>query len=115
MSIETDLAVRVIAAIGRWIKQEQGGRDEGSVPRLAFKFCGGCNPEIERTLLVSAVRDGLGSIVEEVSPEGSPNLLVVVNGCATACPEMENLRAIAPAILPINGRTVLEIESGRRR
>lgn len=57
-------------------------------PSVEVKFCGGCNPEIDRGRLVREVKALIGDAVNLNSFE-SPDLLLLVNGCAHACLDEE--------------------------
>lgn len=59
--------------------------------RIAVKYCGGCNPVIERTRVVEEIESQL----REKKPDwklapisaGNFDLLLLVNGCSVACTE----------------------------
>jgi len=55
---------------------------------IEVKYCGGCNPEIDRGRLVREVKAVIGDLVNFDSFE-SPDLLLLVNGCAHACLDEE--------------------------
>jgi hypothetical protein len=57
-------------------------------PSVDVKYCGGCNPEIDRGRLVREVKALMGDSVSFDSSE-SPDLLLLVNGCAHACLDEE--------------------------
>ena len=57
-------------------------------PSVEVKYCGGCNPEIDRGRLVREVKALMGDSVDFDQSE-SPDLLLLVNGCAHACLDEE--------------------------
>lgn len=55
--------------------------------KLAFKFCGGCNPSIDRLelrdkILLDLEKTGWALVEPEMD---SVQLLIIINGCPTAC------------------------------
>jgi hypothetical protein len=61
--------------------------------RVRVKYCGGCNPEIDRGGVVkeleAQIRSG-GDDVVIVTGEGDADLLLLVQGCARACLEEDH-------------------------
>jgi hypothetical protein len=58
--------------------------------KIGIKYCGGCNPGFDRTDLVRKIKKELKDIVEFVSTEDSSiEGLLVVEGCSTACVDLE--------------------------
>lgn len=86
-TVEEFLSQKAIEEIERWLK------DEGSfnLPRLAIKFCGGCNPSYERGEISRIIRERLLN-VRLVSADEEADLLIIINGCNSSCaqrPEIE--------------------------
>lgn len=68
--------------------------------KVALKYCGGCNPDYERTDFFEAVKRLAGDEVVWVRPEDDDyQAVLVICGCPTACPDIE-----APA-----GATVIRV------
>jgi hypothetical protein len=108
---EEKLAREAIARIRGWIEDESKARKGGSFsPALGVKFCGGCNPVIERGALAQAIREGLSGMVRWVPWEEGADLVLIINGCVIACAERAEVQKKAGAILTVEGNTVSEIE-----
>jgi hypothetical protein len=56
--------------------------------RLAVKYCGGCNPDYDRGDLVEKMCNLLSQKVLMVDPEEDPDVVIAVQGCATACADL---------------------------
>jgi sulfite reductase beta subunit-like hemoprotein len=81
------LAQKAIQEIEKWL------REEGAFapPRLAIKFCGGCNPAYERSDVAQIIEESLPN-VRWVSADAEADLLIIINGCNSSCaqrPEIE--------------------------
>ncbi len=64
---------------------------------IRLKYCGGCNPEIDRGAIVKRLeglieREGLG--VQFTTTEEKVDLLILINGCPHACIEGEDMHNI---------------------
>ncbi len=77
---EKELASQAIDQIRGWLEQERKTRGEEFIPRMAIKFCGGCNPIIEREVLAQTVEQGLTGRVLRVAWEEKPDLVLIING-----------------------------------
>lgn len=67
---------------------------EMEVLRLKVKYCGGCNPDIDRGKVVEGlieVMTGAGLAVKLCSDD--PEVVLLVNGCPHACLEQDDLPA----------------------
>ena len=109
MSEEEKLAREALQKVRVWLEKEKEARGGGSTPRLAIKFCGGCNPVIERGEVARKIREELAG-ARWVSWEGESDLLVVINGCPTACAEREEICKNSKANLVIQPGGVSHIE-----
>ncbi len=109
MSEEQKLARQALQKIRVWLGNEKEVRRGGSILRLAVKYCGGCNPLIERGEVAREIREELPG-ARWVSWEGESDLLVVINGCPTACAEREEIRKNSKASLVIHPGGVSDIE-----
>jgi hypothetical protein len=66
------------------------GLDGGDRRRIALKFCGGCNPDYERTAYWEAIRLAAGETVQWVRLEDDDyQAVLLICGCPTACPRDE--------------------------
>ena len=64
---------------------------------IRLKYCGGCNPEIDRGAVVKRLerlinKEGIG--VQFTTTGEKVDLLLLVNGCPHACIEEENLNSV---------------------
>lgn len=110
MYAEEELAGQVIVRIQGWLKQEKIVRGKEFIPCLAVKFCGGCNPTIDRGMLAQAIREALTGSVHWVSWEENPDLVLIINGCLTACADRTVIQKNARASLAIEGNSLSGIE-----
>jgi len=62
---------------------------------VGLRYCGGCNPEIDRPGLIDHLKEGIegrGIIIEFITDkETKTDLLLLVNGCKHACLEQKYL------------------------
>ena len=86
-----------------------------SLPRLAVKFCGGCNPVIDRGQLARSIRENLTGLVRWVSAEEETDLLLLICGCLTACAERPAVTEKAAEYLVIGGESFSSIKSGGKQ
>ena len=60
-------------------------------------YCGGCNPQIDRSRMVTELREGLNTMglkVDFTSLRDRPvDMVILVNGCKHACLEAKSLKA----------------------
>jgi hypothetical protein len=113
VSEEEDLAREALQKIRGWLKKKEKCVGGESIPRLAVKFCGGCNPVIERGEVARKIRKELAG-ARWGSWEKESDLLVVINGCPTACAEREEIHKNSKASLIIHPGGVSGIEVTHR-
>ena len=62
---------------------------------IGLRYCGGCNPQIDRSRLIEDLREGLknrGLKVDFITDkERATDIILVVNGCKHACFDEEYL------------------------
>jgi hypothetical protein len=97
-------AVSRIQTLRRRRKQR---RKNPPPPRLALKFCGGCNPEIDRGLVARRIREELGGRVSWLPGDEEADFILIINGCRTACGDTAEARSGRPAVV-LSGETVGE-------
>ena len=85
-----------------------------SLPHLAIKFCGGCNPVIDRGPLARSIRENLRGLVHWVPAEEETDLLLIICGCLTACAEQPGVTDPAAEYLVIGGESFSPIKTGGR-
>ncbi len=113
VSEEEKLARAALAKIRSWLEKRKPVPGVQSFLRLAIKFCGGCNPSIERGLVARLIREDLTENVLWVSPDEEVDLLLVISGCFTACVERKDLREKAAYCLSISGPRISDITRER--
>jgi hypothetical protein len=106
---EDELAREALLRIRAWLGKEVVSRQGEFYPRLAFKFCGGCNPAIERGEVAQKIRQELNPIVNWVSWEEGSDLVIIINGCSTACAEDGEIQKRASANLVVQLDRVSEV------
>lgn len=79
--------------------------------KLKLKFCGGCNPIFDRSAMARRIIERLhwrlqqrGEELELVS--FNADLALVVNGCGSACADLEAIRDQTRAMVMVNGESV---------
>ena len=107
---EEELARKVIGEIRDWLEEEKKSRGEHFGPRGAIRFCGGCNPSIERGMVAEIIQRNLAGIVRWVSWEEEADLLLLINGCLSACADQEEIPKKASTILTVQVNMILKGE-----
>ena len=75
--------------------------------RLGIKYCGGCNPRIDRKLLTKRLREKLNpdTCAFEYFDFHDCEAVLVVNGCSLACAEIpKSANTITVSGLEIEGK-----------
>jgi hypothetical protein len=84
------------------------GNKRYPVKTIIIKYCGGCNPVINRSKIVDEVKQGLPpdiSLVKEQTPK-KPELGIMMCGCSSACLDREEIRRLAPKWIVVGGNYV---------
>jgi len=100
LSEEEKLAREALQKIRLWLAKEKEAGGLVSIPRLAVKFCGGCNPVIERGEIARKILEELAE-ARWVSWEEESDLVLIINGCFTACAERAEIQRNSRACLVI--------------
>ncbi len=110
---EAALAQQALDKIQAWAKKiaAAGGK---MPPRLAIKFCGGCNPVIERGVVARIIRESLSVKIKWVAADEEEDLLIILSGCLTSCADRPEVCARAVEALNISCGMVSEIKRGGR-
>lgn len=103
--LEESLIREAVSRIRKWVRQKGRGQERLTPPRLAFKFCGGCNPVIERGLVAQKIREALAAEVSWVSGNEENEFLLIINGCRTACSDTDEIRSKRPVAV-VSGDSV---------
>jgi 3-hydroxyacyl-[acyl-carrier-protein] dehydratase len=75
---------------------------------IGLKFCGGCNPVIDRSALVQEIRKLLSPVCKmETEQSAEPwEKAVLVCGCPTACADKPTLRSLAKQWIRVSGQMI---------
>ena len=61
--------------------------------KVGIKYCGGCNPYYDRVALVKLIESRLRGKVKFVAPDcDHVDLVLVVEGCQTACADLSSFQ-----------------------
>jgi hypothetical protein len=107
---EERLAREVVARIRTWAEKRKRAAGADSLPHLAIKFCGGCNPIIDRGQLARSIREHLTGLVRWVPPEEEVDLLLIISGCLTACVDRPEVTEKAAEYFVIAGSRIVFIQ-----
>jgi hypothetical protein len=99
VTLEEILIREAVSRIRKWLQEKGQGKENISLPRVGIKFCGGCNPVIERGLVAQRIRRELEEEARWVSEEEEPDFLLIVNGCRTACADTSEVRSGRPVVV----------------
>ncbi len=103
---EAFLAARAVWEIKSWLKEGKVAH----LPRLAIKFCGGCNPAYERGEVAQMIKKELAGVIWE-SPEAEVDLLIMINGCNAACSQRTEVEDRGRFCLAVGADDISEIYS----
>ena len=78
---------------------------------VGLRYCGGCNPEIDRPGLINHLKERIerkGIIAEFITnKETATDLILLINGCKHACLEQKYLtNSQNPPIISVRGEMV---------
>lgn len=77
--------------------------------RIALKFCGSCNPEIDLSSLSAELRRLIGNHENyELVPIDFPNIdiLIILCGCRRACADRDEIKSSARHSLVVSGENL---------
>ncbi|HON59737.1 MAG TPA: hypothetical protein P5040_00355 [Smithella sp.] len=76
--------------------------------RIGVKYCGGCNPRIDRVKLAQDIIQPLppGFVLTEASFDEPWDIGILICGCPAACAEKPELKSLARNWLIIAGETI---------
>jgi hypothetical protein len=97
--LEEALIREAVSRIRKWLREKGREGKTFSPPRLALRFCGGCNPIIERGVVGQKIRENLASEVKWVSGDDEKDFLLIINGCRTACADTNEIRGGHPVVI----------------
>jgi len=110
MGKEEETAREAVGRIRSWLGGNPTFGREGNLPRLTVKFCGGCNPHVDRGSILQNIRERLGGRVFWVAWGEKADLLLILNGCPVSCAEREDVKEKSRWTLMISGNVVSGIE-----
>jgi len=78
---------------------------------IGIRYCGGCNPQIDRSKVIENLKEGLKEKVMGVNfttdRQRAVDIILLINGCMHACLEEEYLReADSPQFISVKGEMV---------
>lgn len=75
---------------------------------VGLKYCGGCNPQINRTALAAEIGSLLSPScrLETVKPSHTHRIAVLICGCPAACADRPDVRCMARRWIRVGGATV---------
>ena len=84
------------------------------MPRVGIKFCGGCNPAIDRAMVFQEVRDRANGLIFTGLDAQDLGAFLFICGCSTACPVEQlgfhsNPRLIVVAGEAVDGQQIPEV------
>ena len=107
---EERLAREAVARIRAWAEKRKRVPGGDSFSRVAIKFCGGCNPIIDRGQLARSIREHLTGLIRWVPPEEEVDLLLIISGCLTACVDRPEVTEKAAEYFAIAGSRIVFIQ-----
>jgi hypothetical protein len=80
--------------------------------RIAVKYCGNCNPEINSPRIIDQWMTTVKDDEVVFQPEGKKptDLLIIMCGCRKACADRPEIRAMGKRIILIRGRWIEGLE-----
>jgi len=78
---------------------------------IGIRYCGGCNPQIDRSKVIENLKEALKEKGMEVDfttdKERAVDIVLLINGCMHACLEEEYLRETdSPQFISVKGEMV---------
>ncbi len=74
---------------------------------IGIKYCGGCNPHIDRIKLVQAIKEQLPPEYIFTTKQSSVwDIGIMVCGCPTACIDKPDVRKLARNLIKVAGNSV---------
>jgi hypothetical protein len=82
--------------------------------RIAVKYCGNCNPEINSPRIIGHWMETIRDDEIIFHPEGrqSADLLIIICGCRKACVDRPEIREMGKEIILIKGKWIDAHPSG---
>ena len=81
------------------------------MPSIRLRYCGGCNPQIDRSTIINNLKEELKTVGIEADfttdRQRAVDIVILINGCMHACLEEEYLReGNSPRFISIKGEMV---------
>ena len=78
---------------------------------IGLRYCGGCNPQIDRSTVIKNLKEALKKMGIEIDlttdKQTTVDIVLLINGCMHACLEEECLREVdSPQCISIKGEMV---------
>ncbi|MCL4395038.1 MAG: hypothetical protein M1482_09600 [Chloroflexi bacterium] len=77
------------------------------ITKSALKYCGSCNPQVELGHIASRIRALAHDFMTFVPlTGGGADLVIILNGCLTACADRQDVRSQARDAIVVAGESV---------
>lgn len=74
---------------------------------IGFKYCGGCNPQIDRTKLVQEIEKQCSpEYILTTKPSSAWDIGILVCGCLAACADKPDFRNLAHRWIVVAGNSI---------
>ena len=78
---------------------------------IGLRYCGGCNPQIDRSSIIKDLKKGLNKMALKVDlttdKESAVDIILLINGCMHACLEEEYLSYVNnPQFISVKGEMI---------
>ena len=74
--------------------------------KLRIKYCGGCNPVIDRKKIVDETLNCLKQSIQIEQTRDKADVALVICGCSAACVDIDEIRKQVEFLILIAGETV---------
>ena len=90
------------------IEYQKGEKTEPQISkRVSIRFCGGCNPRIDRGLIASQLCNGIAALgYDVIFNQSDADVLIYLSGCASECAYRYNQNPANTACVRIGGTSV---------
>ena len=78
--------------------------------KIQIKYCGGCNPSINRKALVNEVIEKLKSCIDAEIVRENADVGLIVGGCSVCCVNLDDIRNQASELVIVGGNLVEYIQ-----
>lgn len=83
--------------------------------RLTIKYCGGCNPLINRRRIAEKVINNLQTVCKVELVQNEADVILVICGCPAACVDLDNIKNKCGKLILVSGNGVNYLQIPRDR